>query len=100
MPPGGRCCQLRSSLPDLLLWLCCAGGSIEAVLIPMVHRRGTRRHITLCVSSQVSQQCTTQHNQQPSHLHPSGSRGGLMLAHSIALTCQWAGLDRSSYNRS
>lgn len=31
-----------------------AGGSVEAVLIPMLHRRGTRRHITLCVSSQVS----------------------------------------------
>ena len=29
------------------------GGSIEAVLIPMLHRKGTRRHITLCVSSQV-----------------------------------------------
>jgi 23S rRNA (adenine2503-C2)-methyltransferase len=31
----------------------CAGGSVEAVLIPMLHRKGTRRHITLCVSSQV-----------------------------------------------
>lgn len=31
-----------------------AGGSVEAVLIPMLHRKGTRRHITLCVSSQVS----------------------------------------------
>jgi 23S rRNA (adenine2503-C2)-methyltransferase len=31
----------------------CAGGSVEAVLIPMLHRRGSRKHITLCVSSQV-----------------------------------------------
>lgn len=30
-----------------------AGGSVEAVLIPMTHRRGSRKHITLCVSSQV-----------------------------------------------
>ncbi|KAF8072775.1 rlmN [Scenedesmus sp. PABB004] len=30
-----------------------AGASIEAVLIPMAHRRGERNHVTLCVSSQV-----------------------------------------------
>ncbi|KAF6259257.1 hypothetical protein COO60DRAFT_1270164 [Scenedesmus sp. NREL 46B-D3] len=30
-----------------------AGGSVEAVLIPMLHRRGARKHVTLCVSSQV-----------------------------------------------
>lgn len=39
-------------------WLMCVsfavpGGSVEAVLIPMLHRRGSRKHITLCVSSQV-----------------------------------------------
>lgn len=49
----GTACWPAIEPPDLLLWLLCAGGSIEAVLIPMVHRRGTRRHITLCVSSQV-----------------------------------------------
>jgi hypothetical protein len=36
------------------IYLCVrAGGSVEAVLIPMLHRRGSRKHITLCVSSQV-----------------------------------------------
>eukprot|EP00775_Hariotina_reticulata_P001248 gene1248-1588_t len=29
------------------------GGSVEAVLIPMLHRKGSRKHVTLCVSSQV-----------------------------------------------
>lgn len=26
---------------------------MEAVLIPMLHRKGSRKHLTLCVSSQV-----------------------------------------------
>lgn len=30
-----------------------AGASVEAVLIPMFHRQGSRKHLTLCVSSQV-----------------------------------------------
>lgn len=35
---------------------------MEAVLIPMLHRKGTRRHITLCVSSQVCTQVAALHH--------------------------------------
>lgn len=45
---SGICCVLSAAVCVLH-----PGGSVEAVLIPMTHRRGSRKHITLCVSSQV-----------------------------------------------
>lgn len=54
--PVPCCCATHSCTLDMFVAAVTdgpAGGSIEAVLIPMLHRRGTRRHITLCVSSQV-----------------------------------------------